>query len=349
MKRVFHIPAMATAIGMTVAAAAAQQNITAETASPGGPPYASITHLAKISAAAGIADLQVHAGLTLTDAVLDVAEGKAQIANGPLNLVFMLSKGVGPFSAIGKEKGAELASNLRAMYPYNLGAYTMYSYDSNGFKGWSDLKGRPIYNGPPAGGALTGARQLLQIAGRVKEGDDYKGIQVNWGQADRTISDGSADVFVLPESHPSERLITTSSAGRVTIHSVPKDVFESDAFKRWANSPGNAPVTIPADKLGYDENVSVASEDGIWRSANITAAELVSKDLDNATVKAIVAEYIKTMDDLVKSAPFVANMGIGVIDAELSGFCGPNPLKYHPGAVEAWEEAGYTIPDCAKP
>jgi hypothetical protein len=28
--------------------------------------------------------------------------------------------------------------------------------------------------------------------------------------------------------------------------------------------------------------------------------------------------------------------------------CGLNPLKYHPGSVAAWEEAGYTIPDCAK-
>ena len=37
----------------------------------------------------------------------------------------------------------------------------------------------------------------------------------------------------------------------------------------------------------------------------------------------------------------------GVITLDLFT-CGPNPLKYHPGAVAAWEEAGYTIPDCAK-
>jgi len=349
MKRLFHIPAMAAALGISVASAAAQQNITAETASPGGPPYASISHLAEISSAAGIANLQVHAGLTLTDAVLDVAEGKAQIANGPLVLVFLLSKGVGPYSALGKEKGAELAANLRALYPYNLGGYTMYSFDSTGFGGWDDLKGRSIYNGPPAGGALVGARQLMQIVSGVKEGADYKGIQVNWGQSERTIADGSANVFVLPESHPSQRVITAESAGRITIQSVPKGVFESEDFRRWATSPGNAPVTIPVNQLGYDEGVKVTSEDGVWRSVNITGAELANKDLDEATVKAMVGEYIKTMDKLKSSAPFAANMGIGVIDAELSGFCGANPLKYHPGAVEAWEEAGYKIPDCAKP
>lgn len=349
MKKHFRFSAMAALLGLSVASAAAQQNITAETTSPGGPPYASISHLAKISAAAGVADLQVHAGMTLTDAVLDVAEGKTQLANGPLVLVFLLSKGVGPYAALGKEKGAELAANLRALYPYNLGGYTMYSYDSTGFRGWDDLKGRPIYNGPPAGGALVGARQLMQIVSGVKEGADYKGIQVNWGQSERTIADGSADVFVLPESHPSQRIITAESAGRLTIQSVPKDVFESEAFRKWARSPGNAPVTIPVNQLGYGDGVKVASEDGIWRSANITGAELVHKDVDKAVIKAMVAEYIKTMDELKNSAPFAANMGIGILDAELSGFCGPNPLKYHPGAVEAWEEAGFKIPDCAKP
>lgn len=349
MKYLFRLPALAAALGLSVASAAAQQNITAETASPGGPPYASISHLAKVSASAGIANLQVHAGLTLTDAVLDVAEGKTQIANGPLVLVFLLSKGVGPYAALGKERGAELAANLRALYPYNLGGYTMFSYDSTGFKGWDDLKGRPIYNGPPAGGALVGARQIMQIVGGVKEGADYKGIQVNWGQSERTIADGSAEVFVLPEAHPSQRIITAESAGRLTIQSVPKDVFESEGFRKWARSPGNAPVTIPVEKMGYGDGVTVASEDGVWRSVNITGAELAHKDLGNDVVKAMVAEYIKTMDDLRTSAPFAANMGIGELDAELSGFCGPNPLKYHPGAVEAWEEAGYTVPDCAKP
>jgi hypothetical protein len=28
--------------------------------------------------------------------------------------------------------------------------------------------------------------------------------------------------------------------------------------------------------------------------------------------------------------------------------CGLNPMKYHPGAVRAWEDAGFDIPDCAE-
>ena len=47
-------------------------------------------------------------------------------------------------------------------------------------------------------------------------------------------------------------------------------------------------------------------------------------------------------------APFMPVTWHGETAIEVTDMCGPNPLKYHPGAVAAWEEAGYTLPDCAK-
>ena len=38
-----------------------------------------------------------------------------------------------------------------------------------------------------------------------------------------------------------------------------------------------------------------------------------------------------------------------IADTATTGMCGAMPLKYHPGAVRAWEEAGYTVPDGEKP
>jgi TRAP-type uncharacterized transport system substrate-binding protein len=190
---------------------------------------------------------------------------------------------------------------------------------------------------------------MLQIVGGVKEGDDYRGIQVNWGQSDKTIADGSAELMVLPESHPSSRITSAVASGAVTIYSVPRDVFESEGFQRWAVSPGNAPVTIDRATMGYGDDVTLVSEDGIWRGVNIMAAEIVHKDMSDELARALTAAYIASMDQLKAKAPFVPNMGLGILEARLSSFCGPNPVKYHPGAVQAWEDAGYTVPDCAKP
>ena len=42
-------------------------------------------------------------------------------------------------------------------------------------------------------------------------------------------------------------------------------------------------------------------------------------------------------------------LNFGNIDVKVAGLCGPNPVKFHRGAVRAWEEAGHKVPDCAKP
>ena len=64
--------------------------------------------------------------------------------------------------------------------------------------------------------------------------------------------------------------------------------------------------------------------------------------------KALTAEYIRTIPQLKEKTAYMKNVGVGILDPKLSGFCGINPVKYHPGAVAAWEEAGVTVPDCAK-
>ncbi|MGE0315823.1 MAG: TAXI family TRAP transporter solute-binding subunit [Lautropia sp.] len=337
----------AATVGLGASIAAAQVHLTAETASPGGPPNLSMSHLAEVASAAGVASFQIQAGQTLTNTVLNVAEGKTDVGNAPLLLVFLLSKSLGPYATL-KGKGAEIADNLRALYPYNLGSYTLFAFDSTGIADWGALKGRTVFNGPPRGAAVTGARQLVKLVTGLDDGKDYKGLQVNWGQADKTISDGSADAFLLPESHPSQRIVTAQAAGTVVVYSIPKAVADGEAFKRWATSPGNAPTTIDAARLGY-RGVKLKSEDGVFRGVNITGADVVHKKMDVELARKITAAYIASMEKLKAKTPFAPNLGIGELDATLSGFCGPNPLKYHPGAIAAWEAAGYKVPDCARP
>ena len=48
-----------------------------------------------------------------------VAQGKTDISATPFILNFDV-RGLGPYSGLGKEKGKELAGNLRLLYPYHL-------------------------------------------------------------------------------------------------------------------------------------------------------------------------------------------------------------------------------------
>jgi len=327
----------------------AVENLTGETGSPGGSIHLSIAHLGEVAAEQGIANIQISDGQTLTNSIQNVAEGKTDIAGTPYILPFLLANGRGPYSALGEEKGAELAANLRALYPLTLGVFALYAYDSTGLDGWNDLEGKTIYNGPPRGGALSNARAIIQLTTGLKEGDGYKGLQVNWGQAVKTISDGSADAMVLPILFPDSRITQALSSGDMTVWSIPKDKWHSEPFQKYLQAPGSAPFTLAEADANLGDRVKVISEDGTFRGLATVGGDLVNKDMSFDLAKALTKAHIDTLDRLKSKAPFARFAGYGVVDVVKSGMCGANPLKYHPGAVAAWEEAGYTIDDCAKP
>lgn len=330
-------------------AAHAQANLTAETASPGNSPHASVLHLAEIASEAGIANLQVQEGQTLTNSVLNVAQGRSDISSMPLILGFLLQQGRGPYAAQG-EAGADLAANLRALYPYNAGAYGLIALESEGIDSWEKLEGKNVWNGPPRGAALVNARQAIFLSTGFKDGEQYTGHQSNWGQLPTLLVDGSMDAFVFPLTFPSARATTMQAAGSVVMVSTPKELFESQDYQRVFNAPGNVPITVAWEDMGYEDGkgIRLVSEDGVFRGIGTAFTEVVHKDMDFDTAKGLVDAYIGSLDRLRAKTPYMKNVGLAELDPRLSGFCGMNPVKYHPGAVAAWEEAGYTVPDCAK-
>ena len=340
---------LATFICCGSLSANAQVNLSAEASSPGGSPHLSIIHMADIAGQAKIANLQVQEGQTLTNSILNVAQGKTDIAPAPIILTFLLAKGRGPYAKQG-DKGAALAENLRALYPYNAGAYGLFAHESKNIKQWGDLKGKTVFNGPPRGAALVNARQAIVLASGLKDGTDYKGYQANWGQLPGILVDGSVDAFVVPLTFPSARVTTALAAGKVRIVSTPKDVLESDGYQKIFKAPGNVPIIVNFDDMGYskDMGVSLVSSDGVFRGMGTAFADVVHKDMDFDLVKTLTTTYIANIDKLKAKAPYAPNIGVGILDAKASGFCGASQLKYHAGAIAAWEEAGFKVPDCAK-
>ena len=341
---------LSLAATLAAGTAGAQANLTAETSSPGNSPHASILHLAEVASVAGVANLQVQEGQTLTNSVKNVAEGRTDIASMPLILGFLLAKGRGPYSKLGEDGGAALAANLRALWPYNAGAYGLLALESEGIDTWDKLKGKNVWNGPPRGAALVNARQAIFLAAGLKDGEDYTGHQANWGQLPTLLVDGSMDAFVFPLTFPSARATTMQAAGSVLMVSTPKEVFESEAYQKVFKAPGNVPIVVKWEDMGYEDGkgIRLVSEAATFRGLGTAFTDVVNKDMPFDTAKALVAEYIKTLDALRAKTPYMKNVGLAELDPAKSGFCGANPVKYHPGAVAAWEEAGYTVPDCAK-
>lgn len=343
-----HLTKFVATLGIATMASAsyADTNLTAETASPGGATHLSLAHMTEIAGTMGIANIQLADGQTLTNSIQNVAEGKTDIAGTPYILPFLMNRGVGPYGSLGAEKGSELAGNLRAINPFVLGIFFLFAYNSKNIDGWDDLKGRKIYNGPPRGGALTNARSMIQIVAGLKEGDDYEGIQTNWGQGATLISSGEPDAVVLPELFPSPRLTIPSAAGKMTGWSMPKAVYEGEAMQKYMKAPGSADWTAPvADiKAIMGEDWTFISEDDTFRAFATIGGNVVHKNMDDALVYDLVSGYIKTLDSLMSKAPYGTTVGY---DFPMQGMCGANPIKYHVAAARAWREAGYALDDCA--
>ncbi|WP_347919215.1 TAXI family TRAP transporter solute-binding subunit [Paracoccus marcusii] len=344
---------MKTALALIAATAAAgaahAQTMTAEGSNPGSSPLTTIMTLAELASAAGIADFQVQDGQTLSDSLVNVARGTTDMAPVPLVTPFMLSRGAGPYSAIGAEEGAQLIGNVQALFTVSLGAIGLYAYNSSSVSGWDSLEGKRIINGPPSGGALANARAMIQLITRLEDGKGYTGVQSNWGQMSQFIADGSGDGAVLPIYFPDDRLTQAAAAGAMTLYSVPKEAYEGPQFQQYLSSPGTVGYAVPIDELPQQQGVTLSSEDGIWRGPATAGAIVVNSAMNFETAKTLTSLFLDNLDTFASKAPYMRYVLLGAIDAAETGMCGPNPVKYHPGAVAAWEEAGYTVPDCAKP
>ena len=308
--------------------------------------HLSPAHMTEIAGTQGIANIQLAEGQTLTNSIQNVAEGKTDIAGTPHILPFLMSRGVGPYGSLGAEKGAELASNLRAINPFTLGVFLLYAYDAKGIGGWDDLEGRKIYNGPPRGGALTNARSMIQIIAGLKDGEGYEGLQTNWGQGAALVTSGEPDAVVLPELFPGSRMTSVTAAGNMTAWSMPKEAYESDAMQKYMVAPGSAPFTaVAADiEAALGEGWTVVSEDETFRAFATIGGNVVHKDMDGDLVYKLVSAYVATLDDLKAKAPYGDTVNF---DNPMLGMCGANPVQYHPAAARAWRDAGYDLDDCA--
>lgn len=165
----------------------------------------------------------------------------------------------------------------------------------------------------------------------------------------KTIMDGSGDAMVLPIYFPDARITRALASGSITLYSVPKAVFESDAMQKYLKSPGTGVLVMDIGELKPQPGLTIESEDGIWRSPATAGGEVVRKDMDFALAKALTKAMIDNIEAFKAKAAYMEHAALGEVDPAVTGMCGPNPVKYHPGAVAAWEEAGFKVPDCAKP
>lgn len=345
-------------LGATIAlaplAAAAQATLTAETTTPGSTPHYIDTTLAAVLDSAGVAQMQITEGATLTNSVQAVAEGRLDMAPAPLILPFLLSRGIGPYSGIGAEKGAELAANIRILF-FNAGSGQVFGYyNNNPIEDIRNLEGKRIWNGPPRGAALTSGRAMVQLLGGLKDGEGYEGIQDPWPNTVATITGGGADAWTIPEGLPSGRQIAIAAAGGTTLHDIPSDLLASELGQQILKAPGHAPYSVPVEeyRAAYaGSDITIVTDDDTFDTYATAFGQIVPAGMDDELAYNIVKAMLEGEERFLTGSPrgpFLV-MSFGDIDGVSQGVCGAVQVKMHAGAIRAYEEAGHTVADCLRP
>jgi TRAP-type uncharacterized transport system substrate-binding protein len=345
-------------VGATLAlapfAVAAQVTLTSETSSVGSSPHYVDTTLAAVLESAGVATVQITEGATLTNSVQAVAEGRLDMAPAPLILPFLLSRGIGPYSGIGAEKGAELAGNLRVIF-FHAGSHQIFGhYNSAPIKDIRDLKGLRIWNGPPRGAALTSGRAMIQLLAGLKDGEGYEGVQTPWPDTISAITGGGVDAWTSPDGLPSGRQIQIAAAGGTTIYDVPSDLLASKLGQQIVGAPGHAPFSMPVEKYraAYAGNdITVVTDDATFDSYVTAFGQIVPAQMNEPLVFDIVSAFLAAQVRFETGAPIGPNLALtfGDVDGVNQGACGAVKIKMHPGAIRAYEAAGHSIADCLRP
>lgn len=332
----------------------AQTTLTAETTTPGSTPHYIDSTLAAVLDSAGVAKMQITEGATLTNSVQAVAEGRLDMAPAPLILPFLLSRGIGPYSGVGPEKGAELASNIRVIF-FNAGSAQMLGYyNSNPIADIRDMSGARIWNGPPRGAALTSGRAMVKLLSGMNDGEGYEGVQTPWPDTVSAITGGGVDAWTIPEGLPSGRQIAIAAAGGITIHDVPSDLLASELGQQILNAPGHAPYSVPIDEFraAYEGNdIKVVVDDDSFDSFATAFGQIVPASLNEELVYNIVTAYLEGEDRFLTGSPRgpYTRLSFSDIDGVSQGACGAVKIKMHPGAIRAFEDAGHTVADCLRP
>ena len=90
----------------------------------------------------------------------------------------------------------------------------------------------------------------------------------------------------------------------MTMWSMPKDVWESEAMQKYAKAPGSGAVEILVEEAAQAEGVTVVSEDGTGVAT--VGGEVVRTDMDEEMAYQPTKAFLENMDVYKAKTPFMA-------------------------------------------
>lgn len=304
-----------------------------ETAGVGDPVHTMFVTFANQAATADI-QIQVNAGQTLTRSMLSGARGDIEFFSSVPSLVGLMANGARMYETVAD--APEVAGNLRSIFGFEAGAYHPVTLAGSGIEDWSDIEGKTIFTGPPAGSASATSESIIRNITGFEPGEDYDAVRLSWGEGYAALADGNIDMMVRPAEIGSANIERFGLSGEFRLLSIPEDMVESEDMQALFGRPGRGMIQFDGDV--YEGQLTEGEVTALSFTQFIGTHAGVSDDVIYAATKA----FWENLETVHATALFLQ-----AVTPE-TAFTAVN-VPLHPGAIRYYEEAGFTIPDELRP
>jgi uncharacterized protein len=308
--------ALMTTVFVSIAGAAHAQpsQLTIVSGSPGGSWYPIAAGISAIFGREGIRS-NAESGAGVTN-MIQVSMGQAELGVTTSTIPPMAYAGEPPFD--------QVLDNNRALATLFPNAIHIAATEQSGIATLEDLAGKRINTTAVGNSTQQAFVDVLTAAGM-----DESEIETSRGSqnfAADAVKDGSLDGLVLLSAYPNGTYTELFSTVDMTLLNLDDEIL---AALEEAN-PGYSPSTIPAGTYpGQDDDVATARSDLIL---------FANEDMSDEDAYWIVSTLLDHIGEI---------QGIHAIMADLTPefMANVQGMPLHPGAIEAYGEAGIAIPN----
>lgn len=324
---------LAAAIALALTGAVSAQIYKGETAGVGDPVHTMFVAFANQAGKAGV-EIQVNAGQTLTKSMLKGAKGDIDFFSTVPSLVNLMAGQKRMYEKI--EDAPALSKNIRAILGFKAGAYHPVTLAGSGIEDWTDIKGKTVFTGPPAGSASATSEALIKIITGYVAGEDYTAVRLSWGEGYAALADGKIDMMVRPAEIGSANIERFGLSGEFRVLSIPDDKVGSDDMQALFGRPGRGMLQF--DGGVYKGQLTTGQITALGFTQFVGTHVGVAEDVVYKATKA----FWENLTEVHATAFFLKEV------TKDSAFTSVN-VPLHPGALRYYDEAGISIPDALRP
>ena len=274
--------------------------------------------------------IQVSAVGAVTKHQVLVAKRRMDFAMGAQVAYRLMAYEIGPFKKI--KGGLAMTKTMKSLFSYPIGVYHAVVYENSGIKSYSDIKGKKVFLGPPAGVATRNVVMIVDAMTGFKAGKDFTQVKMGWGPAAQAFQDRKFDVWILPSAAPSPAISQLTLTNKVRLLPLEENKFGHKSWKKYYSQPARFLAKI--DPSVYGKNL-VNKKPVLTTGAYVGL--VVRSDMDNDLVYKMMKAFWDHLDEAhALSVQLKDTLTYKLAVSAMSG-------DVHPGAIKYWKEKGVKI------